>query len=79
VKTAAAAVVGLAVCGTVVGLVLALFVTRVMRQMVFGLPVNDPLTLFVAAGTVALTASAAAIVPALRTLRLNITAVLNSR
>jgi predicted permease len=79
VKTAAAAGVGLALCGTVVGLLLALLVTRVMRQMVFGLAVNDPLTLIAAAGTVALTASAAAVVPALRTLRLNITTVLNRR
>jgi predicted permease len=79
VRTAAAAGIGLAACGTVVGLLLALLVTAVMRQMVFGLPVDDPLTLFAAAGTVALAASAAAIIPALRTLRLNITAVLNSR
>ena len=79
VRTAAATGIGLAVCGTVVGLLLALLATRVPGQMVYGLPVNDPLTLFVAAGTVALTASAAAIIPALRTLRLNITAVLNSR
>jgi predicted permease len=78
-KTAAAAGIGLAVCGTAVGLGLSLLVSGVMRQMVFGTPVNDPLTLVVSAGIVVLTASTAAIVPALRTLQLNLTSVLNNR
>jgi ABC-type antimicrobial peptide transport system permease subunit len=47
--------------------------------MVFGVPVNDPLTLIASATVVVFTASAAAIFPALRTLRMNVTAVLNSR
>jgi len=78
-KTAAAAGIGLAVCGTAVGLLLSLLVAGVMRQLVFGLSVNDPLTLAAAAGVVVVTASAAAIIPALRTLRLNVTSVLNNR
>jgi ABC-type antimicrobial peptide transport system permease subunit len=78
-KTAAASGVGLAVCGTALGLVLSLLVSGVMRQLVFGVPVNDPLTLAVGAGVVVLAASAAAIVPALRTLRLNLVSVLNNR
>jgi predicted permease len=79
VKTAAAAGVGLTLCGTAVGMLLSLLAAGLMRQMVFGVPVNDPLTLLAAAGIVVLTACAAAIVPALRTLRLNITTVLNNR
>jgi predicted permease len=78
-KTAAAGGVGLAACGTAVGLVLSVFVTRVMRQMVFEIPVNDPLTLAAAAACVIVTASAAAVVPALRTLRLNVSRILNAR
>ena len=45
VKTAAAAGVGLTLCGTALGLLLSMLVTGLMRQMVFGMPVNDPLTL----------------------------------
>jgi ABC-type antimicrobial peptide transport system permease subunit len=78
-KTAAADGVGLAVCGTAIGVGLSLLVSGVMRQLVFGMPVNDPVTLGVAAGIVVLAASAAAIVPALRTLRLNLTSILNNR
>jgi predicted lysophospholipase L1 biosynthesis ABC-type transport system permease subunit len=78
-KTTAATGVGLAVCGTALGLLISLIVARVMRQMIFGVPVNDPLTLTVSAAIVVFTASAAAVLPALRTLRMNVTAVLNSR
>jgi predicted permease len=78
-QTAAAAGVGLAVCGTAIGLLLSLLVTGILRQVVFGVPVNDPLTLAVAGGIVVVAASAAAIVPALRTLRLNVTSILNNR
>jgi ABC-type antimicrobial peptide transport system permease subunit len=77
--TAAAGGVGLAVCGTAVGLLLSLPVTGIMRQLVFDVSVNDPLTLAVAAGIVVMAASSAAIVPALRTLRLNVTSILNNR
>ncbi len=78
-KTAAAGGVVLAVCGTAAGLLLSLLVTGIMKQLVFDVSVNDPLTLAVAAGIVVTTASAAAIVPALRTLRLNVTSILNNR
>ena len=64
--------------GTVVGVLLSLPATSVMRQIVFGVSVNDPLTLIAAAVVVVLAASAAAIVPAWRTLRMNVTAVLKS-
>jgi len=77
-KTAAAGGIGLAVAGTAVGVLLSLPATSVMRQIVFGVSVNDPLTLIAAAVVVVLAASAAAIVPAWRTLRMNVTAVLKS-
>jgi ABC-type antimicrobial peptide transport system permease subunit len=77
-KTAAAGGIGLAVAGTGVGVLLSLPATSVMRQIVFGVSVNDPLTLIAAAVVVVLAASAAAIVPAWRTLRMNVTAVLKS-
>jgi predicted permease len=77
-KTAAAAGIGLAVCGTAVGLVLSLLVSRVMRQVVFGTALNDPVTMMVAAGIVVVAGCAAALVPAWRTLRMNLTSVLHS-
>jgi ABC-type antimicrobial peptide transport system permease subunit len=48
-----------------------------MRQVVFGISVNDPLTLVAAATIVVLVASVAAILPAWRTLRMNVSSVLN--
>jgi len=78
-KTAAAASVGLIFCGTLAGLLLSMLVSRVMRQIVFGIAVNDPLTMAAAAGIVALAGTAAAVVPALRTLRMDLTSVLNNR
>ena len=77
-KTAAAAGIGLALCGTAVGLGLSLMVSRVMRQVVFGTAVNDPVTMMAAAGIVVVAAGTAAILPAWRTLRMNLTAVLHS-
>jgi predicted permease len=78
-QTAVAGGIGLALGGAAIGVGLAFAVTRVMRQMVYGVPVNDPLTLIAAAVLVVVTASAAAIVPALRTLKLNTAAILSSR
>src|SRR5262249_20936224 len=78
-KTAAAASVGLTVCGAITGLLLSLPINGLMRQIVYGVTVNDPVTMGVAAGIVVLTSVAAAVVPALRTLRMNLTAVLNNR
>ena len=78
VRTAASAAIGLAVCGTVIGLVLSFVVSGIMRQLVFGTAATDPLTMLAAAGIVIAAASAAALLPAWRTLRLNLTAILNS-
>jgi len=78
-KSAAAGGIGLAVAGAIAGLLLSLPATRLLRQVVFGTSVNDPLMMAVAAGIVIVTAAAAAIVPGLRTLRMNLTAILNGR
>jgi ABC-type antimicrobial peptide transport system permease subunit len=78
-KTAAAAGITLTLVGTIGGLLLALFAIRLMRPFVFGVTVNDPLTLGVAATLVVLTGSAAALVPALRTLRLNVSSILSTK
>jgi predicted permease len=78
-KTAASAGIVLAVCGAAAGVALSLVVTRVMRQLIVGVGVNDPFTIVAAVAVVVLTASAAAILPALRTLRLNVTSILSNR
>ena len=77
-KAAALGGIGLTMAGTAVGALLSLPAMSVMRQIVFGVSVNDPLTLAAAAAIVVLAAAAAAMVPAWRTLRMNVTAVLNS-
>jgi ABC-type antimicrobial peptide transport system permease subunit len=78
-RTAAAGGVVLTACGAVAGLALSVPANGMMRQIVYGIAVNDPLTMAVAAGMVVVTAAAAAIVPALGTLRMNLTAILNGR
>jgi len=77
-KTAATGGIGLAIAGTVAGVLLSLPATAVLRQVVFGVSVNDPLTLTAAGLLVVLAASVAAIVPAWRILRMNVTSVLNT-
>jgi len=77
-REAAAGTIGLAIAGAALGVVLSMSVTRVMRQVVFGTSLNDPLTLVLAALIVVGAACIAAILPAWRTLRMNVTAVLNS-
>ncbi|HET9834219.1 MAG TPA: FtsX-like permease family protein, partial [Vicinamibacterales bacterium] len=76
-KAAATGGVGLAVVGTAAGVLLSLPAAALMRQVVFGISVNDPLTLTAAAIIVVLAASVAAIFPAWRTLRMNVMSVLN--
>jgi predicted permease len=78
-KTAASAGVALTVIGTIAGLLVSLSATNVMRQIMFVTAVNDPMTLLAAAGIVVLAGAAAAVVPALRTLRMDLMSVLNNR
>jgi putative ABC transport system permease protein len=78
-KTAAAAGIGLTACGALAGLLLSTTANGMLRQIVYGVAVNDPTTMGVAAGIVVLTSATAAVVPALRILRMNLTAVLNNR
>jgi ABC-type antimicrobial peptide transport system permease subunit len=77
-KAAASAGVGLAFAGTATGLLLTLPATAAMRQLIVGVSTNDPLTLATAALIVMVVASAAAIVPAWRTLHMNVSAVINN-
>jgi putative ABC transport system permease protein len=69
----AAALPGLALAaaGVVAGTIAARLGATAVRHLVFGVSVADPLTFVMAAGTVFLVAAIAAIVPALRIVRLN--------
>jgi hypothetical protein len=77
-STAASAAIGLAICGAAIGLVLSFVVSGILRQVVFGVTVTDPVTMLAAAAIILGAASAAAVLPAWRMLRLNLSTVLNS-
>jgi hypothetical protein len=79
IRSATAPAVALSVGGAVAGLLIAAGGARLMRQLVFGVAIGDPLTFGLAAGVVILTACVAAFVPVARTLRTNVVATLNSR
>jgi putative ABC transport system permease protein len=61
----------LAVIGVVIGAGAARLGATTLRHLVFGVSVADPLTFVIAAATVFLVAAIAAVVPALRIVRLN--------
>lgn len=75
-KTATGTTIVLGAAGVTVGLGLALSSARVMRNLVFGVSVTDVPTFATATGVMFATAAVAALVPALRTLRANQTAIL---
>jgi len=54
------------ILGLAVGTAAALGLSRFVRQFLFGLPVNDPVTMIVAAAMVLLVALLAALLPARR-------------
>lgn len=66
VRTAAAPGVVLALLGIGAGLVLALFVTRLLKGLIWGVSATDPLTFLGVAGLLAAVAAFASILPALR-------------
>jgi len=68
---AAAPGVTLALVGTVIGLAAARGAATMLRHFLWGVTVGDPLTFAAAAGVVLLVALIAAVVPALRIVRLN--------
>jgi ABC-type lipoprotein release transport system permease subunit len=70
---AAAVVPGfsLAIVGVAIGLFAARLGAAVMRHLVWGVTVTDPLTFAIAAGAVLFVAAIATLVPALRIVRLN--------
>ena len=72
VRAAAIPTVALAAAGVGIGLVLARGGADVMRQLVFGVAVTDPPTLIAAGVLVLIAAGVAALVPALRILRMNV-------
>jgi len=55
----------------VVGLAAGRLVANLLRHMVWGVPIGDPLTFVSAGGTVLAVALIAALVPSLRIVRLN--------
>jgi ABC-type antimicrobial peptide transport system permease subunit len=57
--------------GIVIGAVAALASARVMQRLVFGVSPSDPLTLAAVAGTLAIVAVMASLVPAYRASRLD--------
>ena len=61
----------LAIAGVAIGLVVARLGADAMRHLVWGVTVTDPVTFAVAAGAVLVVAAIAALVPALRIVRLN--------
>jgi len=77
-RTAVTSGVAMALAGAALGLVMAAAVVRVMQGLVFGVAVRDPLTFAGATALVILTACAASVIPAVRTLRLNVATVLNA-
>jgi putative ABC transport system permease protein len=69
----------LAICGSVIGLAVAATAgAHLLTGLIFGVTVRDPLTFGLAMAIVLGTACVAALIPALRTLQLDVMAVLNS-
>jgi predicted permease len=75
-RAAALPTVGLAAVGVVIGLGLARGGAGLMRRLVFGVAVGDPVTFMMTAALVLIAAGTAALVPSLRILRLNVIAAL---
>lgn len=71
VRTVAVPGIALACVGAVLGIVLAVFATRVLQSMVWGVSTTDPLTYAGVALMLLLVAFAASLIPALRLTRLN--------
>jgi ABC-type antimicrobial peptide transport system permease subunit len=79
VRAATTPAVALALGGAVIGLAFSLAGARVLNGLVFGVSVRDPVTFGGAAAIVIGTGLLAAILPALRTLRVDVAAVLSGR
>ena len=57
--------------GVGIGIVCALFLTRLMAKMLYGIKASDPVTFLVISGLLLLTALAACYVPARRAMRVD--------
>jgi predicted permease len=71
VRSAAAPAVVLSLCGVLSGVVLALFLSRVLKSMIWGVTPTDPLTFASVAILLVLIAAVAGLIPALRLARLD--------
>ena len=65
-KLVAAGGIGLAVSGVVVGVIVAMLLTREMSGLLFGIGARDPITYAAAAVSLALVAAVASYIPARR-------------
>jgi ABC-type lipoprotein release transport system permease subunit len=65
-----------ALIGIATGTIAALASARILEKLVFGVSASDPLTLGIVAGTLALVALAASLIPAYRACRLDPVTVL---
>jgi predicted permease len=61
----------LAVIGSAAGCGIAIFATRLLRDLIYGLKVTDPITFAAVASGLVLVASAASVIPALRIVRID--------
>jgi predicted permease len=71
VRAAAGPGITLAFAGIGAGLILALFATRLMKGLIWGVTPNDPLTFVIVAGLLVAVATLSSILPALRLTRLD--------
>ncbi len=70
-RAAAAPGIILSLAGIATGLVLALFATRLLKSMIWGITATDPVTFLGVAALLVCVAALASIVPALRLTRLD--------
>jgi putative ABC transport system permease protein len=71
IRTAAAPGITLALAGIAAGLVLALFATRLLKAMIWGVTPTDPVTWIAVPALLLLIAAIASLLPALRLTRLD--------
>lgn len=71
VRSAAAPGITLSIAGIAAGLFLALFVTRFLKSLIWGIPATDPVTFACVAFLVIVVATLSSVIPALRLARLD--------
>jgi ABC-type antimicrobial peptide transport system permease subunit len=71
IRSAAAPAVSLSLAGVASGIVLALFLSRLLKSMIWGVTATDPVTFLCVAALLVAIAAAASLIPALRLTRLD--------